>query len=206
MERSLLENGADVFIRYNDAIPIVRKVASKNEESISSIISSQRPFGLPTNFSDFHVSKKEESDIKVYANRKVGYVSADYPILKNRHLIQKYKVLTPKAIGSGDSKQDWVKPLLAEKGSICTETYIVLGAFDSEEKAKNLISYTQTKFFHFMLTLKKNTQDALSRVYSMIPMQDFDEEWNDEKLYKKYELSESEIEFINMMICHMEDK
>ena len=108
--------------------------------------------------------------------------------------------MTPKAIGNGDGKTDWVKPILAEPNSVCTETYIILGAFNTEAEAKNLISYTQTKFFHFMLTLKKNTQDALAKVYALIPLQDFHEYWNDEKLYKKYKLDKNEVKFIQSMI------
>lgn len=200
MERDLLEQNLDVFIRYNEAVPIYKKVSKFKEESLSSIISSQRPFGLPTNFSDFCEKRVNNSDIKVYANKKQGYINEKYEITKNKELISKYKVLTPKAIGSGNSLQDWVKPILAEPNTVCTETYIVLGAFDSEREAKNLITYTQTKFFHFMLTLKKNTQDALAKAYMLIPMQDFTESWDDSKLYKKYNLSEKEIEFIESMV------
>ena len=200
MERNLLEDNLDVFIRYNQAVPIYQKISKFKEESLTTIISSQRPFGLPTNFKDFPEEKRAVDDMKVYANKKVGFIAHNHPIMKNAELIDKYKVLTPKAIGSGESQVDWVKPILAEPNSVCTETYIVLGAFDDEEQAKNLISYTQTKFFHFLLTLKKNTQDALSKAYMMIPLQDFNESWNDEKLYKKYNLTEEDINFIESMV------
>lgn len=204
MRRNLLENDLDVFIRYNEAVPIYKKVSKLKEESLSEIISSQRPFGLPTNFKEFTEKKNSEDDIKVYANKKQGYINNNFIITKNSELIDKYKVLTPKAIGSGNSMQDWVKPILAKPHSVCTETYVVLGAFDTEEEANNLISYTQTKFFHFMLTLKKNTQDALAKAYMLIPKQNFKESWNDRKLYKKYELTEKEIEFINSIIRNID--
>lgn len=200
MERDLLENNIDVFIRYNEAVPIYKKVSSFHEESLSNIISSQRPFGLPTNFKEFSEKKQKDDDIQVYANKKQGYISKDFEITKNEDIIPKYKVLTPKAIGSGNSLQDWVKPILAGPNTVCTETYIVLGAFDTEEEAQNLISYTQTKFFHFMLTLKKNTQDALAKAYMLIPLQDFNERWDDKKLYQKYNLNEEEIKFIESII------
>ncbi len=205
MERDLLEDGLDFFIRYNEAVPIFKKVKIFNEKSLTEIISSQRPFGLPTNFDGFIKDKDETHSIKIYANKKVGYAPLSV-ITKNSGLIPKYKVLTPKAIGSGDSRTDWVKPILAEPGSACTETYIILGAFDSREEAENLISYTQTKFFHFMLTLKKNTQDALSKAYVAVPLQDFSESWADDKLYKKYNLSPDEVSFINDIITPAEDR
>ena len=200
MKRYMKEENLDIFIRYNDAMTILNKVMSKKEESLSNIISSQRPFGLPTNFSDFTEKKKETNDIKLYANKKIGYLPEKYDIQKNEQLIMKWKVLTPKAIGSGESKDDWVKPILAEPNSVSTETYVVLGAFDTKDEAKNLISYTQTKFFHFLLTLRKNTQDALSKAYSLIPIQNFNESWNDSKLYEKYGLNDEEIRFIDVMV------
>ncbi len=45
MERPLLEKGLDTFIRYNEAVPILRKVAALGEESFSTYVSSQKPFG-----------------------------------------------------------------------------------------------------------------------------------------------------------------
>ena len=202
MTRDLLEPNLDIFIRYNNAIFIMKKIQKYGEPSLTEIISSQRPFGLPTNFDKY--CEENSNCIKIYANKKIGFLPNNYSFSKNGDLVQKWKVLTPKAIGSGDSKKDWVKPILAEKNSACTETYIVLGAFDDKQMAYNLISYTQTKFFHFLLTLKKNTQDALAKVYQLIPIQDFNEEWTDEKLYKKYGLTQDEIDFIESMIRPME--
>lgn len=200
--RPLKEDGCETFIRYNNSISILQKVKLHKELTMDTQASSRKPFGLPTNFEDYSIETTDS--IKVYANKKIGYLDKDYKFERNSNLINKWKVLAPKAIGSGDSKEDWVKPILAEKHSVCTETYIILGAYDDEFKAKNLISYTQTKFFHFMLTLKKVTQDATAKVYSCVPIQDFNEEWTDEKLYKKYDLTQDEIDFIESMIRPME--
>ena len=62
----------------------------------------------------------------------------------------------------------------------------------------------QTNFFHFLIALRKNTQHATKIVYSFVPIQDFNEEWTDEKLYKKYGLTQDEIDFIESMIRPME--
>lgn len=200
--RNLKEDGCETFIRYNNAISILRKVRSKNETTLDTQVSSRKPFGLATNFNEY--SQDNNGNIKVYANKKIGYLNKNYKIKKNITQINLWKVLAPKAIGSGDSREDWVKPLLSEPNSICTETYIILGAYENKELAENLISYTQTKFFHFMLTLKKVTQDATAKVYSCVPIQDFNEEWTDEKLYRKYGLTQEEIDFIESMIKPME--
>ena len=72
------------------------------------------------------------------------------------------------------------------------------------EITKNVISYINTKFFRFMVLLKKNTQHASSKVYSFVPIQDFSKSWTDEELYAKYDLDEKEIAFIESMIRPME--
>ena len=198
MERPLLEKGHDVFIRYNEAVPILKKILAFKEPSFSSIMSSQRPFGLPTNFSDYHETKKE-GDLTVYCNKKIGYISKNFPITKNAELINYYKLFTPKAVGSG-GKDDYIKPILGAPGSLCTETYVCTGPFKTEEEAKNVMSYIDTKFFHFLLTLKKNTQDCLSGAFEFIPLQDFSKPWSDKELYKKYNVTQDEIEFIESMV------
>ena len=82
-------------------------------------------------------------------------------------------------------------------------TYLDIGGYDKKETANNVISYIQTRFFRFLVGLLKNTQNAYRQVYSFVPMQDFSESWTDEKLYKKYKLSKTEIEFIETMIRPM---
>ena len=191
-ERTLLEENSDIFIRYNEAIPILHKVMALGEPSFSEIVSSRKPFGLPTNFNAI----KKSGVIKIYANKQIGYLSADFIIPKNEDWKDKWKLYVPKAIGSGNMRDDWLKPILGEPNSICTETYIIIGPFGTKEEAENAYSYTQTKFFHFMLGLKKITQDATKNVYQFIPLQDFSKSWTDMELYKKYSLSTEEIYFI----------
>ena len=62
------------------------------------------------------------------------------------------------------------------------------------------LSYINTKFFHFMLTLHKDTQDCLKKTYFYVPMQDFSISWTDKILYEKYKLTEKEIEYIEKLI------
>lgn len=203
MKRPLLENGLSVFIRDNKGVPILKKSLALNEKSLMETASSQRPFGLPTNFKNY-VKENSKETVKIYANRKQGYTHK-YNISKNVELIEQWKVITPKAIGSGNIKDDWVNPILAEPGSACTETYIVLYHSDSKSKAENFISYTQTKFFHFLLGLKKNTQDALRGAYEFIPHQDYSISWSDKQLFSKYNLTDIEINYINDSVKSMED-
>lgn len=197
MERSLLEEGTDTFIRYNEAIPILNKVKAMQEEKFNKFISTRKPFGLPTNYR----GKKDhfKDSVKLYATREVGFIKRS-EVLLNQNWIDKHKIIVPKAIGSGDSKTDVIKPVYCEPGACCSETYIVIGPFDNQKIVENVMSYISTKFFHFLVTLKKITQDTTKSVYDFVPIQNFNESWTDEKLFKKYRLNDKEINFIKTLV------
>lgn len=198
-ERPLLEKNNDTFIRYNQAISIIEKVYKLKENSFSSVVSPQTPFGLYSSFKDFQ-KIGDDSYIKVYANKQIGYLSKDFVISKNSQWINNWKVYVPKAIGSGDMATDIIKPIIGEPNSVCTQTYIMYGPFNNKKECENVISYVNTKFFHFLMGLKKVTQDAMAKVYTLIPMQDFTKSWTDEELYVKYKLTDEEIAFIESMV------
>ena len=197
MERQLLEDGADTFIRYNEAIPILNKVKVLQEEKFNKFVSTRKPFGLPTNYRGKNEAFK--GSVKLYATREVGFIKRS-EVLLNQNWIDKHKIIVPKAIGSGDSKTDVIKPVYCEPGACCSETYIVIGPFDNHEIVENAKSYISTKFFHFLVTLKKITQDTTKSVYDFVPIQNFNESWTDEKLFKKYKLNDKEINFIKALI------
>lgn len=80
----------------------------------------------------------------------------------------------------------------------------MLGPFDTEQQAMNAKSYVATRFFRFLVYLTKISQDALRKVYELVPMQDFSKPWTDEELYAKYGLTDEEIAFIESMVKPME--
>lgn len=204
MKRPLLEKDCDVFIKYNESISIINKIKIFSEQNIVSLISSQRPFGLPTNY----VGKSKQScgDLRVYGrNQSVTFIEAD-KIKINRDLINGYKVFLSAAYGERIDNNLFVigKPFIGYPKDICTETYVVLGKFEDEECANNFISYAKTKFFRFLVLLHKPTQHLLKNTYAFVPMQDFSKPLTDEFLYAKYNLSDEEIQFIESMIRPME--
>jgi site-specific DNA-methyltransferase (adenine-specific) len=203
MERPLLDFGAETFIRYNEAISIVTKVRKLKEKSLKEIVSVSKPFGLRTNFLG---KKKPFKDcIELYQNGGIGYVSND-ELTSNQEIVSKNKVFIP-PLGSGsDSFPHPIlgKPFLGLPNTACTETYIYIGIFDEKQEAENLITYITTKFFRFLVLLNKPAQHATKKVYHFVPIQDFSEPWTDEKLYKKYGLSDDEIAFIESMIRPMD--
>lgn len=204
--RDLNEQGSNIVIRYNEAIEILEKVNSKKEKSFSSLVSSRKPFGLSTNFQNFSVNKQNDNDIKLYANNSQGWIPNDFPIEKNKKWVDSWKIFVPYAIGEGNMEKDIVKPIVGEPNTISTETYLLIGPFKNKEETYNVKSYIETKFFHFMLGLIKTTQHTTAKVYEFVPMQDFSKPWTDEELYKKYNLSQDEIDFIESMIRPMDEE
>jgi site-specific DNA-methyltransferase (adenine-specific) len=93
------------------------------------------------------------------------------------------------------------KPIIAEPGTACTESYIVAGVFDTEIEATNYARYLRTRFARFLVSLRKSTQDAPKNVYAFIPDLPLDQDWTDAKLYKRYGLTESEIAFIESQVA-----
>lgn len=206
MVRPLKEDGLDIFVRYNSAVKILRKVQKKKEGSFADLVSARKPFGLTTTDKGNPTPyKSSDHNVKLFQNRGIGYVKQE-EIPVNKQWIHTHKVIAPYAVGSGDSKTDRVKPIYAGLGTACTETYLVMGPFDSQDICENVMSYINTRFFHFMLTLKKNTQHTTKKVYELVPLQDFSKPWTDKELYEKYQLTQAEIDYIETMVRPMGTK
>jgi hypothetical protein len=214
MDRPLLENDNDVFIKYNEGISIIRKVQSNGFISIENNISPQRPFGLPTTY----IGKNHnfENALKVYGrNQTISYASPQ-DITSCNDLVDKWKVFISASYGERITDNFFVvgKPFIGKPFTVCSETYIVFFNLHNERECNNLISYIKSQFFRFMVLLRKPTQHTLRKVYGFVPMQDFTEhsdiDWSkpiaeiDAQLYKKYNLTPDEITFIETMIKPME--
>ena len=211
LERPLLENDTKTFIRYNKSISILHKVYKHEIDNFSSLVSPQTPFGLVTSFKG-NSKRINHNDLKLYisGNEKeykggVAYVPMDM-ITKGKNMIPWHKVYIGKAGSGSDSFPHSILsvPFYGEPYSVCNQTYLVIGPFENKVICENTISYIKTRFFRFMVLLKKNSQDAMREVYSFVPLQDFSKPWTDEELYKKYNLTEDEIAFIESMIRPME--
>lgn len=198
MTRPLLEENADTFIRYNEAISILRKVNNKSLKRFSSLVSSRNPFGFASNYSDF-VLKSNDTVKIISMNQKENYVKIS-EVKKGFENLNCFKIFVAKAVGSGDMRTDKLNPFIVGPNTICTETYLSISPFSNQKEAENAITYIQTKFFHFMFGLKKITQNTTSKSYEFVPMQDFSKPWTDEELYKKYELTQNEINYIESSV------
>lgn len=207
VNRPLLEDGLDIFIRYNEAISIYHKVKKFNEEPFNKIVSSRKPFGLATNFKGFKKEKSKDKNIHLYRFGDNGFVSKSDLIL-NPHLADDWKVFIPYSSPGDDSYPHLIlsKPIIAGKNTAATETYLLIGPVANEKRAKNIAQYMVSSFFRFMVLLAKSTQHITSKTYAFVPMQDFDKTWTDEVLYAKYGISDEEQAFIDTLIRKMEHK
>jgi site-specific DNA-methyltransferase (adenine-specific) len=215
-ERDLLEEGCESFIRNNIQIQILRKVRSKGFSTFMNLVSANDPFGYDVREKKSYKRIKPPfrieffkgaSEFYYYGWQKdgIGYIDKK-TARKGSDLIDKWKVYITQAYGMGNGYPTQVinKPFVGKPNSLCSETYILIGPFDDEQTAQNVITYINTRFFRFMVLYKKNTQHATQGVYQFVPLQDFSHPWTDEMLYKKYGLTEGEIAFIESMIRPME--
>lgn len=207
----------DILIRDGLSVIILDKILDLDEQSITTILSVDKEFGWTSNFDGFEKNKMDGYIPLHYitkGNRQIGWINRN-GITKSVHLIDTYKVLIPKAGSDGGKKiPDIVlgKPLLAGNPSVCTQSYLFFYV-DSKDESINIEKYLKSKFLRFLVSLRKMTQDATRSTYTWVPVQDFtpnsDINWSksiaeiDQQLYKKYNLSAEEIEFIESMIKPM---
>lgn len=217
-----LNNGnIGVIIRDTVAQTILSKVISVEGDffennNFSSLVSSKAFFGqdktLSSNWRGFSKEKDSINSVKCYVNRRLSSSGFGWmprkEVYKNQKSIDIYKVFIPEAGGDGNDANVLGKPFLGEKGSVCSLTYIVIG-FDPKihnftlDECSNIISYIRTRFFRFMVSIKKKTQHGDKEVYQFAPLQDWSKPWTDEELYAKYNLSPDEITYIESMIKPM---
>ena len=198
-------NEFDTFIRDIEAIGIIHKIQKLDEENMSRMVSSSKPFGLRT-----FVRPLEAGDITLRWQGGEGpYNSAEITV--GKELINKWKVITS-YVGydhAGNPGKDGKRRVLSRidmigPNTICTETYLVIGAFETKEEAENLISYMKTHFFRYLVSVFMVSHHLTKDTYRLVPLQDFSHPWTDEMLYAKYGLDEKEIAFIESMIRPME--
>ena len=202
--RYLHEEGCDILIRYNELISIYRKARKMYPfKAFSSIVSGRSPFGLNTNHYGYP-EKKSPSDVIYFERKGFNYIEKSR-ITKGFDAINKWKLYIAKTAEDGKLPGKVIGNITDGKpGTICSGTYLIVGPFATESEMNNVRSYMQTKFFRALVAANKISQDAYAKVYEGVPMQDFSEPWTDEKLYKRYALTDEEIEFIESMIKPMD--
>jgi site-specific DNA-methyltransferase (adenine-specific) len=196
----------DIFVRQNEAIEILRKVTSRGEPSFASNVSSLKPFGLRTNF---HGAPKQsaKAPIKLYGSGSVSWISTK-DIVTNLDWVGQWKVLIPRATDGNENfpLPIWNQsgPFVSGPGEACTETYLVVALTENEQHSELVVRYMRTKFFRFLVSLRKMTQDNKAESFTFVPDLALEKVWTDPLLYKRYDLRAEEVQFIEAMIRHMD--
>jgi hypothetical protein len=211
-------NAFDTFIRDVRIIEIINKVKLKTETIfLDQKVYSRKPFGIGSSDKGFPAGPGR--NIRLYGSGGISYLSeSDVP--QNLELAPKWKVIMSKASAehAGQTDREGRKRIVSRvevlpPGTICTESYLLLDVFDSEEHANNMKKYIRTQFVRFLLASILLTQNIVRDKFRFVPLQDFtdnsDIDWSmdvadiDCQLYKKYGLTEEEINFIESMIKPM---
>lgn len=200
-------NEFSIFVRDNIAINIIRKVKSISTNSFDSEVFSRNYFGLIS--SEKGHSKETLHDVKMYTLNGFLYIQRN-KLSDRDNILPKYKVIMTKAMSGGnkplsDGSYQVVSTIkVLNPYEVCTETYLILKVFDNVEYANNLCNYIRTKFFRFLLLQTLTSINISKEKFCFVPMQDFSKPLTDEELYKKYDLTQEEIDFIESIIKPME--
>lgn len=206
-------NEYSTFVRDNRGLNIVKKVLAlgiNNGKTLDQIVSPQKPFGLPTNYIP------RENGVPCWFIQKIGLKYADINDINdpNKYL-QKWKFIAPRSPIAGQT--DFTKPVgfyydgntkIAKPGECCTESYIVLGAFDTEEEVISYKSYIYTKTVRFLLLQTVVSQDVLRKKFCFIPaLSKYEGVYTDERLKNMWNLTDDEMMYIDSRIYNIgEDK
>lgn len=201
-------NKYEIYIRDNKAINIIEKIHS--EKTLDSIMSNLNPFGIDSDVRGY-TEKSIIKNHRLLSSGGYGFI-ANCEIKKGTEYIPYYKTVVAKALSSKPGKILGTIDVL-EPNEVCTFSYFIAGHTASKEKADNLAKYLKTKLSRFLLFITTASINTSKKNYEFVPLQDFtsasDIDWSqsvadiDKQLYRKYNLTQEEIDYIEATIKPM---
>ena len=194
----------DTLIRSNLAVGIVKKVLAKKEPLMKDYVLSRKPFGIDSN-----VKFDEDGDLLFRSSSGTGKIRSNR-VTEGLEIIGEWKTIMSKVTtehGGVPDRDGKMKVLAVVQNlppqSVCSESYLVVGHFQTEEEANNLSGYLKTKFVRFLLMQMLASMNMTKGTFAFVPQQDFSIAYTDMELYKKYDLTPAEIDVIEKTIKPM---
>lgn len=219
-----------VFVRNNEALTLINKVLATSTNTLSSMVSGQTPFGFVSTYRGTADPAVDADAIALKSSGAISHVlRAD--IKKNQQWVDMYKVIFSKATcehaGTPDRSGKYrvlSSATILPPGTICTQSYLVGGAFSTQDEAENMLTYLRTRFARFLMLQTITSQDLSPDKFMFVPTQDFtnngDIKWQeatqsvetdtesntdfvDHQLYAKYSITPEEVAMIESIIKPM---
>lgn len=194
-----------IFIRNTNSLSIIKKILTQSTSFYNTRVSSQKPFGLRT-----YVKPLAKGELTLRYNGGKGPFTRK-EVKDKLDWIDKWKVISSYLTydHAGRSDNDGKRRIFSTlevlpPKTVCTETYIVIDTFDTKDEANHLLAYLKTFFVRFLISEVTTTQHLAKSSFVFVPIQDFNFKWTDEKLFSKYNLTDSEIDFIHSKIKPMD--
>ncbi|HIS37606.1 TPA: Eco57I restriction-modification methylase domain-containing protein [Candidatus Scatousia excrementigallinarum] len=198
----------NILVRNNIAINIIEKLHLNDTSTFSRQVKPRSYFSI------FSTARGTENrtltdDVILLSSSGKGFYQRQKASDRD-NIIDKYKVIITYAMSGGnkptsEGNYQVISSLqILQPNEVCSETYLILGVYDNEEQAQNLVSYVSTKFFRFLLLQALTSIHITKDSFCFVPIQDYSKPWNDEELYEKYSLTNNEIGYINSIIKPME--
>ena len=205
----------DIFIRNNNALQLIRRMEASNDRKMDDVVYPRNVFGISSDLRG-QDNKDEKHQLALFSSQKsnsmaMSYISGD-EVQKQHDLIGKYKVIMGKVVPRGG--EVGVDPSVGYRvtstlqvlspGSVFTDSYLLLAAFESKAEAIHFAEYMCLKFPRFLLHETYSSMNISKQNFRFVPFLDYSKGWTDKELFERYGCNEEEISMIESIIRPME--